>query len=404
MNRMIGSVFLIAGTAIGAGMIALPMVLAKLGLMICFTLMMAIWFLIRYTALVGIELNLRAGTGLTLGQLGARFSGPIAQWGGVLGLTFLCFALLAAYINGSGSILANISHAFGAPLSQETWMYIVSIPLFLLLFYGIKIADYANRLLFGLMIVGTLLLIACLLPFIPFSHLPTAPHVASSLKSWTVALPVLFTSFGFHVIFHTISTYLNLQKEALKRVFLWGSLIPTSLYVAWTLAVLLCLNHNDPGFYAKMISSPTNVGELIDSLTHITQNPAIQGVIWVISLFAILTSILGVGIGLGEQLSHLFESHIPSPPLRRFCISFATLIPPLLIAILVPGAFIKALAFAGMILVVIAVFLPLWLLYKSDVPNQSAHYPLLDNKALRVLVLLLGSIIAGAEVLNIFGF
>lgn len=398
MNRIIGAVFLIAGTAIGAGMIALPMVLAKLGVLISFLLMVCVWCIIRYTALVGVELNLRAGKGVTLGQLGALYSGPIAQWIGILGLTFLCYALLAAYINGSGSVLVNISDAFGWNITQSTWMQLVSVPLFLLLFYGVSIADYTNRLLFGLMIVGTIILIACLLPFIPLKVIDT-PNNADQLKSWTVALPVLFTSFGFHVIFHTISHYLGMNRHVLKRAFLWGSLMPTALYIAWTLAVLLFIASNDPGFYGKIVDHQIGVGELIHALTAITNNPSIQVIIWGVSLFAILTSTIGVGIGLGEQLSHLLEG-IKHPLGRRMTVSFVTLLPPFLIATLIPGAFIKALAFAGMILAVIAIFLPIYLLYQSDKTGESAHYPVLNSKILRVVVLVFGAIIIAAELIN----
>ncbi|AFD19820.1 putative amino acid permease [Rickettsia slovaca str. D-CWPP] len=60
---------LISGTCIGSGMIALPMVLAKLGYNTSsIILMFVIWFIIYYTSLINLELNLQAGKGLTLGH------------------------------------------------------------------------------------------------------------------------------------------------------------------------------------------------------------------------------------------------------------------------------------------------------------------------------------------------
>jgi tyrosine-specific transport protein len=45
MQKKIGATLLIAGTCIGSGMIALPLVLAKVGLVPSILLMVAIWFI-----------------------------------------------------------------------------------------------------------------------------------------------------------------------------------------------------------------------------------------------------------------------------------------------------------------------------------------------------------------------
>ncbi|MFV9936287.1 MAG: aromatic amino acid transport family protein [Rickettsia endosymbiont of Haemaphysalis japonica] len=68
MQKLIGAILLIAGTCIGHGMIALPMVLAKLGIIPSIILMFIIWFIMYYTSLINLELNLQAGKGLTFGH------------------------------------------------------------------------------------------------------------------------------------------------------------------------------------------------------------------------------------------------------------------------------------------------------------------------------------------------
>ncbi len=50
MNKQTGSILLVAGTCIGSGMIALPMVLAKLGLIPSLFLMLLTWLLMYYNA------------------------------------------------------------------------------------------------------------------------------------------------------------------------------------------------------------------------------------------------------------------------------------------------------------------------------------------------------------------
>lgn len=108
MYKQLGAILLVAGTCIGSGMIALPMVLAKLGLVPSLLLMAAIWFIMYYTSLINLELNLQAGQGLSLGRLGRHFSGRTAEWIGTVSLKLLSYSLLAVFIYGGSSILQEL--------------------------------------------------------------------------------------------------------------------------------------------------------------------------------------------------------------------------------------------------------------------------------------------------------
>src|ERR1700722_3551919 len=108
MQKNIGSILLVAGTCIGSGMIALPMVLAKLGLICSILLMLLIWFIMYYTSLINLELNLQAGRGLSLGALGRLFSGRTAELIGIISLKLLSYSLLAVFLYGGSSILQKL--------------------------------------------------------------------------------------------------------------------------------------------------------------------------------------------------------------------------------------------------------------------------------------------------------
>ncbi|KJV62375.1 tryptophan/tyrosine permease family protein [Rickettsia amblyommatis str. Ac/Pa] len=49
--------------------------------------------------------------------------------------------------------------------------------------------------------------------------------------------------------------------------------------------------------------------------------------------------------------------------------SIVTILPAYIVAVVVPNAFITILGFAGMILVIIAILLPVYLLYKAKINN-----------------------------------
>lgn len=394
-NKLISAIFLIAGTAIGAGTIALPMVLSKIGLWGSCLLMLITWLVGYYSALMGIELNLRAHQGLPIGALGKKFSGPNARLVGNLSLLFLCYGLSCAYISGSGSVLSNISAYFNCPLSAQMWLSIISVLLLIILCYGVHMVLRINSYIFWLLLGGFGIMIFSLLTNMP-TNKAYFPNRYDSFESWSVAIPVLFTSFGFHVIFHTLYNYLDGDKVLLKKAFQWGSLIPVVVYMTWTGATLCYIAHTDLQFYQALITASISVGELTSKLGEMMQTTYTQFIIWTITLFAIFTSLLGVSIALMDQVQDLIKKYTHN----KGMIACLVIIPPYLVSTYIPEAFIKALGFAGMVLSVLAILLPGYLLFRSDLHCPQSHYPLLNSKSLRFLIMAFGVGIILFEIFN----
>jgi tyrosine-specific transport protein len=400
MQKQIGSIMLVAGTCIGSGMLALPMLLAKIGIIPSILLMIAIWLLAYYTSLIHLELNLQAGTGLDLGQLAKRFCGLKAQVASSLSLQTLMFALLTAYIYGATSIVAQLINLWcGANPPFLVIAAFFSVLVIVILSLPLTLIDYLNRLLFISLLAIVALLIGGLITTIKWSALPLFCAGSAKLENWRLIIPVVFTSFGFQVIFHTLTNYCNKDKNMLKQAFFWGSLTPAVVYIIWTSSVLSTISHNNPLFYDQMISGSIEVGQLIKQLSMIAQWQAVQMLTWFISFLAIFTSVIGVGIGLSDSINTTLKTTIVAQKARTICSAIATIVPAFLVAILVPNAFITVLGFAGMILVLIAIVIPLYLLYKANITHW--HYPELQQSWLLILSALAGLIIMGCELLNI---
>ncbi len=402
MKKQTGSILLVAGTCIGSGMIALPMVLAKVGILPSFLIMGIIWALCYYTALVNLELNLQAGKGIPLGGLGKLYSGRKAELMGTLSLKILSYALVAVYLYGGASIFQKLMENGDTTLSiipLATGLAVVSI---LVLLLPIKMIDYVNRFLFmGLMGVFSILVIG-LVSSMEWANLPLMGPKSSDLVSWRLLIPVVFTSFGFQVIFHTLTNYCDRDPVALKKAFLWGSLIPAIVYMVWTFGILSLIYHHSPAAYDKMVTGELDIGGLIQELSHIAKWPLIQLLVWWISILAIVTSLLGVGVGLADSLKGMMATIIPQDKLRTIAASILTILPAYFIAILVPNAFISVLGFAGMILVVIAILLPLYLFRRmSKGSSKPLVYSELGYKGLLVLSGLVGVIIMICEMINL---
>lgn len=401
MQRQIGSIFIVAGTAIGAGMLALPLVLANFGIIYTILLMLMTWGLMYYLSLVNLELNLDAGKGLTIAQLGRKFSGPLAEIIGLLSLKILTYALLAAYIDGGASVIQKLLSRFlGIEIEIVPIIIVCTIFIALLFIFATKWIDYTNRILFFALIVSFVVLLIALFGNLDFKMLPMASN-KFDFSSWRLALPVVFTSFGFHVVFHSLTSYCNNDKIMLKRVFFWGSLIPTIVYVLWVFCALGVLFAKNSDCFLQLISRQTQMGEMILALGRVANTEAIYIVATITSLLAILTSLIGVGLGLKDSWISQFSKKVKYPHVQTLGSVLVTFLPPCIVVLFVPDAFIKALSFAGLILVIMAILLPFYLLKRSKIIHPDYHYPILRFNVLRLLALGAGIMIIVCEMLNL---
>jgi tyrosine-specific transport protein len=396
MKKQIGSILLIAGTCIGSGMIALPLVLAKLGLIPSIILMILTWSIMYFTSLINLELNLQAGQGLSLGALGRLYCGRLAELIGTISLKLLSYSLLSVFIYGGSSIIQKLLESPLHTYELSTIATCYSAIAIVLLLLPIKFIDYINRTLFvGLIAIVTTLIIGLIVK-INWGYLPLISEQASNFLSWKEAVPVVFTSFGFQVIFHSLTNYCNKDAKILKKAFLWGSLIPAIVYIIWTCSVLTVVHNENYTFYQQMVIGKVEIGELIKELSQIAKWPSVQLLVWVVSLLAIVTSVLGVGVGLCDSLKVMLAKILPQAVIRNILAALITILPAYFIALLVPNAFITVLGFAGMILVIIAILLPIYLFFKMN--TKKLYYLELKANWLIILSAIIGLIIIYCEV------
>ncbi|MDR2075102.1 MAG: hypothetical protein LBP31_02670 [Holosporales bacterium] len=384
MQKQIGAIFLIAGTCIGSGVIALPMVLAKLGIIPSLLIMIVTWSLAYYTSLFSVELNLHSEKGLPLGAMCKVFSGKYAEIVGNTSLKLLLYALLSVYIHGESSVIGKLleTHSiFCDPIVMST---ILAVVIFLLLQLPFHIVDKINRISFLLLIGIFSIPLFALIVSIDWFQLPMVQDV--SANSITSVISIVFTSFGFQVIFHTLRDYLGKDSKGLKRAFLFGSMIPAVVYILWTCGVLSAMYGSNMDFYHRMATDGVGVGEVINELSKIAGLPQLQMLVWWLSIFAIFTSILGVGVGLVGSFNTMFEKIVPVVWKRNITSTLIAILPSYLVAILVPNAFIRVFKFAGAILTLIAILLPMYLLWASKI--KDLNYKELKNKLLILLSLL----------------
>ncbi len=378
---------MIAGTAIGAGMIALPMTLAKLGIMGSLVLMLGTWLVIYYSALIGSELTLRVKVNLSLNEIARQLSGKGAAFIAMVCVMVLSYALIAAYLYGGSSITSSICQSlWGITPDQHNLIQYFSLIMIAILILGITWVDYINRLMFFALIGILGITIVGLGITVDFNSLPTLTDKTFEASTWTVAVPIIFTSFGFQMMIPAMSGYLNRDRGLLKTAFLWGSLIPVVIYLAWTVSTLGALTTHQMDFFNQVLTGDVDVGDFVRMLSNSASWHHLQHFVWGVSFFAIITSAFGVALGLIDLWQRLLADKFQGI-VRRSVAAILTVVPSFIIALLTPGAFIKALGFAGMILVVIAIVLPVYLLFKSDYNSKTTYFKVTQYKGLRILIL-----------------
>lgn len=380
MHKQMTSILLVAGTCIGGGTIAMPMVLAKLGILPSIIITILMWLLSYYPSLIGAELNLQSERGLSLGELGKKFSGRGAQIMEEVSVKVLSYASLTMYLCGASSIIQKLlEEYFQCEISVVIIEGCIATFGMILLIFPLDIISAVNSLLFSGLIVLFLILLGIMVGFTDYKNMPWI--VNPTMKDMLSVCPMIFASFGYQLILHTLRDYCGKNAKVLKRSIFIGSLMPTLVYILWSITSLSAVFKASPDFFAQTISGKIGVGEFVKELANISSFVHFQVMVWWMSIFAILTSFIGVSIGLAESLNLTFRDQFKFKFSRKAFLSLITIMPAYVIAAVYPDAFIKILGFAGAMVVVIGTLVPVYLLFTRGLDRlyyrELKKYPLI---------------------------
>lgn len=337
-NKLLGGVLLVSGTAIGAGMLALPVSTGLAGFFPAVLLMFFYWAYMSYTAFLMLEVHLWLGNDANLISMARKTLGKLGQIVSWVIYLFLLYALTTAYIAGSAPIVMDAIQA-GTGVTIPEW--VGAIPLLLIfgffVYKGVHSVDWVNRLLMLGLVIAYALLVVFLTPHVSGELLR---HV--DMKYLVMGVSVVATSFGFHIIIPSLTTYLERDVVKIKKVLLIGSAIPLIIYTLWIFLTLGIIPiEGEHGIHQGYLDG-SNGAHL---LTAFLGNQAIALIARLFSFFAIVTSFLGVSLSLSDFLADGLKIKKTRP--GRILLYFLTFIPPLVITLIDPRAFLSALEYAG---------------------------------------------------------
>ncbi|MEI9537433.1 tyrosine transporter TyrP [Enterobacter cancerogenus] len=395
-NRTLGSIFIVAGTTIGAGMLAMPLAAAGVGFSVTLLLLVGLWALMCYTALLLLEVYQHVPADTGLGSLAARYLGQYGQWIAGVSMMFLMYALTAAYISGAGELIASsINDAFGFNISPATGVIFFTLIGGGVVCVGTSLVDLFNRFLFSAKILFLIAMLVLLAPHIHKVNLLTLPLEKGLVLS---AIPVIFTSFGFHGSVPSIVSYMQGDIRKLRRVFIIGSAIPLIAYIFWQLVTLGSI---DSSTFMGMMAEHAGLNGLLVALRNVVTSSHVELAVHLFADLALATSFLGVALGLFDYLADLFQRR--NSVAGRLQTGAITFLPPLAFALFYPRGFVMALGYAGVALSVLALLLPSLLAWKSREQHPQQGYRVAGGKPLLCLVFACGVAIILVQFLIVAG-
>ncbi|MPW35530.1 aromatic amino acid transport family protein [Vibrio sp. B1Z05] len=392
-SRVIGGGLIIAGTSIGAGMLSLPLVSSGLGFTTSLVILFGLWALMTYTALLMLEVHQFSDKTATLHTLAKQFLGDKGKLIAGFSMLFLFYSLSAAYMAGGGSQLTDRVHQIaGIEMSPALGAIVFGVFVALVVVVGTHLVDKVNRVLFGLMLLAMAFVIVSLAPNIHGAFLLSTPMQAGLI---VVALPVIFTSFGFHGSIPAIVNYLDGDTNDLRKAMWIGSCIPLVIYIFW----LLCSLGVVP--QVELVEN-NSLNSLIHSLSAVLGGSNLSVIVGFFADLALVTSFLGVSLGLFEFIQDSTKKKFKG---NRLHVALLTYLPPLAFALFYPEGFIMALGYAAIALVVLAIFLPAAMVLKSrrDFPNKK-YYRVKGGDESVIAVSVIGALIIIAQLCVSFGF
>ncbi len=337
-NKVLGGVLLVSGTTIGAGMLALPVVTGLAGFYPTLILFMLYWVYMTYTAFCMLEVNLWLGENInmiTMAKYTVGKAGEIVNW---IAYLFLLYLLTTAYLAGGAPVVINcIKMITGVQFPN----WVGAVPLLVILgffvYEGTKYADLLNRLLMLGLVISYFVMTCMMAPHIDYQLL-----ARSDWGNIWLAVSVAATSFGFHIIIPTLTTYMHHHPAKLKKAIFIGSVIPLVVYILWEMITLGVVPIEGPYGILEGYEQGENGAALLSAQLG---GSAVGAVAQMFSFFAIVTSFLGVTLSLTDFLAD--GLHIKQTHFGRFLLVVLTFAPPLLFILTSPRAFLSALEYAG---------------------------------------------------------
>jgi tyrosine-specific transport protein len=328
--RTLRAALLIAGTSIGGGMLALPVELAAGGFFPSLLIYLFCWAIMCLCGLLFLETNLWMKGEANIVSM-ARFT--LGRFGEVFAWTlyiFQFYLLMVAYVSGCGKLLV----AWFPVLSPVAASWLFCLFFAPVVWAGARVAGRIN-----LFLMAGLFLSFFGFLYLGFSHI----HLENlePMDPWAslAGLPVAFTAFAYQGTVPTVVHYLEREVKECRKAIVLGSFLPLIAYFFWQLLILGIVP------LSSLLQALAKGETAVYPLQFVLNTHLVYSVAKWFSFFALVTSLLGVGLGLVDFFADGLK--IENKAKGRLALCLLVFLPPLLVTSINPCLFLSALELSG---------------------------------------------------------
>ena len=357
-TKLLGGILLIVGTAIGGGMLALPIATAEAGFTNSLILLFLCWFIMTVSAFLVLEVNLWLPANTNIISMSRILLGRWGESIAWISYLLLFYSVLAAYMAGGGDFLSGLLLNLGVKIPSWASILLFIAILSYIVYQGIHYVDYVNRGLMFSKLSIYVLLILFIIPSVSDTKLKDG-----NILYLTSGATVMITSFTFANIIPSLRTYFKDDIPKLRKAILIGSLIPLFCYLFWNLCIMGVLPREGNYGLINMLHSKHSTSEFVIQLSNKLNNPLITFMARIFTSICLATSFLASGLSLSDFLADGLRTTKRGK--GGLIVYLATFLPPLTVVLFYPGAFIGALSYAGIYCAILFILLPSLMVWRG---------------------------------------
>ncbi|MFV9973071.1 MAG: amino acid permease [Francisella endosymbiont of Hyalomma asiaticum] len=397
INKQIGCIFLIIGTSLGGGILAIPIILSYFSAIIGSIIMFLMWLLMTYSTLAVAEACLHFEKGISyLGFAHKLFKKP-----GIV-LVYICafgilYGMLAAYISAIGSSFESLLNI----------NYIVIEISFIIIFGGFILkstgsAEWLNRVFLSVKLIIILFTIILLLKSIRLTNLGS--YSFRNFEQLIIALPILATTFSAHIIIPSVVNYLGPHPKDIRRIIIIASLITLAIYICWIISIFgniaIYGSKNSFAEILKSLSSEDSVTQLIYILKANIKSSEIISFIYAFITISVTTAFITISLALKDLILDRFKMTSLSKLNKNIMLSFLLFMLPIILNYYFKKIFLIALSVVGLFSLIMLVSCPLYMVRILRKHNYQIIYKSMQNSKLNNFALFSAVIIIIFQIID----
>ena len=350
-GSVVGAAALVAGTTVGAGILALPAATAAAGFVPSSAALTVAWIYMTMSGLLIAELTLnriantgRPGLGLLELYEGA-LSRPWSQVGSAA-YFFLHYAMMVAYIAQGGSNIDALLHELGgeslASFPGAGQLVFTAVCASALYFASSSLMETINNVLVAGVFASFLGVLAIGSQSADFGALfdPMQQHPDQVVNCF----PILFLALVYQNVVPSVVTQLEGDRSKIMQAVIAGTTAPFLMFLAWNAVVL--------GNVLGMGSADAALADPVALL----QSGAVGGgaaslgpLVGTFSMLALITSLIGFTVALENAWTDVFQIAPKSEQFKQWkpLLFGLVFVPPLALSVANPDIFFNALDYGG---------------------------------------------------------